>query len=89
MHVKFVPDPYKGLDARTMWQIKKIPLIAGSEVKLNFKSNKALETHLGLCGECLCRSCECAGPAVSANRGKHARDARAAYAARVQKRLAK
>ena len=88
MHVKFAPEPTRGLDVRTLYQLKKMKLIAGTSVALNFKSNEALQKHLGLCGDCLCRNCECASSS-SSSRGKNARDAREAYAERRKKKLAK
>ena len=71
-----------------VYQLKKMKLIAGTSVALNFKLNEALQKHLGLCGDCLCRNCECASSS-SSSRGKNARDAREAYAERRKKKLAK
>ena len=79
LHVDFAPDPINaassGLDIRNLWKCKKIPLLAGTSVTLDFKSNERLERHLGLCGKCICRTCKC-NISTSTSSGKRARDAR-------------
>ena len=62
MHVKFAPDPVRGIDIRNLWRVKKMPLIAGTSVTLNFKANDALEKHLGLCVATACAATASAPP---------------------------
>ena len=83
LHVEFVPDPRNGIDHTTLYTIKNIKLSAGTSVRLNFRDNDRLKSQLGLCGDCICRRCECQDHAPG---GKRVRDAREAFAERAKKR---